>query len=471
MHSLSRDGVGRDKSGHRKNPTKQGALTLWRRHQESQVRTRKGSARTRGTHILETASGGTSQDTERIRPSEMHSRTGDGIRRDKSGHGTNPTELGALTNWRRHRERQVRTREASDRVRGTHSLETASGGTSQDTEGIRPSDGHSHPRDGIGRDKSVYGKNVTERGALTNWRRNQEGQVRTRKESDRVRGTYFLETAPGGTSQDIERIWPSEGHSHSGDSIVKDKSGHGRNPTERWALTSWRRHRERQVRTREESDRARGTHSLETALGGTSQDTESIRPSDGHSLSGDGIGRDKSGHGKHPTELVHSLPGDGIRRDKSGHRNNPTERGALTLWRRHWEGQVTTRIESDRVRGTHSLETASGGTSLDMERIRPSEVYSPPGYVIGRDKSGHRKNPTERGVLTLWRRHRKGQVRTRKASHRARRTHILEMASGGTSQATERIRPSDGHSLSGDDIGRNKSGHGKNLTERGARTS
>jgi hypothetical protein len=37
------------------------------------------------------------------------------------------TETGALTNWRQQIERLVRKRKESDRVRGTHQLETAEG--------------------------------------------------------------------------------------------------------------------------------------------------------------------------------------------------------------------------------------------------------------------------------------------------------------------------------------------------------
>ena len=94
-------------------------------------------------------------------------------------------------------------------------------------------------------------------------------------------------------------------------------------PTGRGALTSWRRHREGQVRTWKESDRASGTYVLETASGRTRQDTERIKLSEGHSLSGDGIGRDKSEHGMK---------------------------------------------ELDRARGTHQLETAPKGTSQNTER-------------------------------------------------------------------------------------------------------
>jgi hypothetical protein len=66
------------------------------------------------------------------------------------------------------------------------------------------------------------------------------------------------------------------------------------NPSERRALTAWRAEAEGQVRTRNESDRATGTHGLEGADRGTSQDKERIRASHGHSLSGGYRPRDKS---------------------------------------------------------------------------------------------------------------------------------------------------------------------------------
>ena len=154
-------------------------------------------------------------------------------------------------------------------------LKTASRGTSEDTEKHRPSDGH-----------------------LLSGDPHREGQVKTWKETDRARGTHFLDTASGGTSQDTERNRPSEGHSLPGDRIGRDKSGYGKKQTERGALTSWRPHRQGQVRMRKETDRARGTHKLETASAGTNQDTGRNRPSEGHSQTGDRIGRDKSGHEK-----------------------------------------------------------------------------------------------------------------------------------------------------------------------------
>ena len=142
-------------------------------------------------------------------------------------------------------------------------------------------------------------------------------------------------------------------------------SGHGKRPTEKGTFTNWRRQREGLVRTQKETVRAGGTHVLETAEGETCQDMERNRPSEAHSLSGDGRGRDLSEHGK-----------------------NPTERGTLTLWRR---------------------QTCQG-----TERNRPGEAHSLPGDGRGTGLSGQGKNTTKRGTLTSWRRQREGLVRTRK---------------------------------------------------------
>ena len=195
------------------------------------------------THQLETAQGGTSQDTEINRPSDAHSPTGDRKGMDKSGQGKKPTEQCALTNWKPHRKGQVRTQKETDRAMRTHALETAQEGTSQDTERNEPSDWHSPTGDRTGRDKSGHGKKLTERCVLTLWRPHRKGQVRTRNETDRAMRTHQLETAQGGTSQDMERNRPSDAHSHSGDRTGRDKSGHGNKPTERCALTNWRPHR------------------------------------------------------------------------------------------------------------------------------------------------------------------------------------------------------------------------------------
>ena len=155
-----------------------------------------------------------------------------------------------------------------------------------------------------------------------------------------------------------------------------------------------------QVRTWKETDQARGTHFLETALRGTNQNTKRNRPSKGYSLSRGHIGRDKSGHGKKRRGEGRSLPEDHIERDESGYGEKPAEQGPLTSWRPGREGNVWSRKETDRARGTHTLETGSGGTGQDTERNRPSERHSHPGDRIKRDKSGHGKTPAQRGTPT-----------------------------------------------------------------------
>ena len=71
----------------------------------------------------------------------------------------------------------------SEQMRGTHKLESADGQTSQDTEGIQVSKGHSHPGERRWMDKSGHRRNLSEQGALTNWRAQMDRQVRTWKES------------------------------------------------------------------------------------------------------------------------------------------------------------------------------------------------------------------------------------------------------------------------------------------------
>ena len=137
---------------------------------------------------------------------------------------------------------------------------------------------------------------------LTSWRRQKEGLVRTRKEADRASGTHFLETAEGVAYQDNERSRPREWNSRPRDSRGSDLSGHGHKSAERRTLTTWRRQRERLVRTRKQIDQEKDTHLLETAEGATCQDTETNRPREGHSRAGDGIGSDLSGHGNKSTE-------------------------------------------------------------------------------------------------------------------------------------------------------------------------
>ena len=157
---------------------------------------------------------------ERTQLAEAHSHAGDGRRRDLSEHGKKPTDRSALTAWRRQREGLVRTRKETDQPRHTHILETAVEETCQNTERNRPTEAHSHPGDGRGRDLSGNRKKPAEQGTLTNWRWQREGPgqdternrltkahslpgdgggrvVRTQKETDRPRHTHILEMAEG----------------------------------------------------------------------------------------------------------------------------------------------------------------------------------------------------------------------------------------------------------------------------------
>ena len=112
-------------------------------------------------------------------------------------------------------------------------------------------------------------KKPTNQGALTDWRPQREGQVRTQKETNQPRGTHFLETTKGETCQDTERSQPSKGHSISGDHRGGDKSGHRKKPTKQGALTNWRPQKGGHVRTQKETNQPRGTYRLEITEGGT----------------------------------------------------------------------------------------------------------------------------------------------------------------------------------------------------------
>ena len=161
------------------------------------------------------------------------------------------------------------------------------------------------------------------------------------------------------------------------------------------ALTSWGPHRKGQVRTRK----------------GCVQGC--------HSQARDHMRRNKSGHGTNVTGKGHLPTGDRIVRDKSGHERSAFEKVSLTAWRPHREKDVRKWIECNRESGTHSLKTASGGTNQDTERIGPRQGHSRTGDRIVRDKSGYRKNATERVALTHWRPHREKQIRTRDECDRA----------------------------------------------------
>jgi hypothetical protein len=149
-------------------------------------------------------------------------------------------------------------------------------------------------------------------------------------EREREKGTHELKRAGGRTSQDMKRRKrASEGHSLPGK--CRETSQYSKGKRGRRALTPWREKKEGRVRTRK-------------------------KESEGHSQTGRGRKRDKSGHG-----------------------NNSSERVALTSWRAQREKQVITQKESGRAAaGTHELESAEGQvrSSKQNERARERELTS-----------------------------------------------------------------------------------------------
>src|SRR6266850_45692 len=102
--------------------------------------------------------------------------------------------------------RQVRTWKESKQARGTHFLKSTDQQTSQDMKRIQANEGHSLPGERRWMDKLEHRKNLSNCRALTNWRVQTHGQVRTWKGSEQARGTHQLESMGGWTSQDMERI-------------------------------------------------------------------------------------------------------------------------------------------------------------------------------------------------------------------------------------------------------------------------
>jgi hypothetical protein len=97
------------------------------------------------------------------------------------------------------------------------------------------------------------------------------------------------------------------------------------------------------------------------------------------------------------------------------------------------------------ARGTDSLplSRADGGTSEKTERKPASEGYSPTVEAEGATSENTRRKPVR--VFTNCRGQREGQMRVPKESQRARGTHILSKAEGGTSEHTERKTASEGY--------------------------
>ena len=97
------------------------------------------------------------------------------------------------------------------------------------------------------------------------------------------------------------------------------------------------------------------------------------------------------------------------------------------------------------MRGTHSLLSVEGGTPQDAKRNQKIKRHSLPIQQGERDRSSHRKKPTEQGALTSCRAQREQQVRIPKETKRARGTHVLSSAEEGLSQDAERNRASEGY--------------------------
>jgi hypothetical protein len=192
-------------------------------------------------------------------------------------------------------------------------------------------------------------------------------------------------------------------------------SGHGKEASERGALTRWRAHQDGLVRTWKGREQARSTHELESASGWTGQDIERKRASERHSHPGERIGMNWSGHGKEASE-GHSRAGECMGMNWSGHGKEASERGALTSWRGHRDGRVRTWKGSERASEGHSL--AGEGIGMDWsghekeasERARGTHILERASGWIGQDME--RKGVSERGALTRWRGHRDGLVRT-----------------------------------------------------------
>jgi hypothetical protein len=129
-----------------------------------------------------------------------------------------------------------------------------------------------------------------------------------------------------------------------------------------------------------ETERANGTHSLESADRETSQNGKRKRVSDRY-----------------------SLPGERRQKNKSEWQMKKNKRRALTLW--GTEEQVRMANETERATGTHSLENADGGTSQNGKRNRASNGHSRPGERRQRGKlewekkQGERRARRQRGKL------------------------------------------------------------------------
>jgi hypothetical protein len=99
--------------------------------------------------------------------------------------------------------------ERSERVRGTHCLDSAERRTTQHM-GRGANEGHSHSGEGRGRYKLGHGNEVGDQGALTSWRGRPEGEVMSREKASGPRGTHPLERGREGQIR-IRKEWQAKG--------------------------------------------------------------------------------------------------------------------------------------------------------------------------------------------------------------------------------------------------------------------
>src|SRR5260221_239376 len=198
---------------------------------------------------MERAEVGIGQNMESKQASKGHSLAGEGRGWDWSAHGKQTSQQGTLTNWRGQRLGLVRTWKANKPARETHILERAEVGIGQNMEGKQASKGHSHTGEGRGGDWSEHGRQTSQQGRLTIWRRQRLGLVRTWKANKLARETHILERAEVGIGQNMESKQASKGHSQAGEGRGWDWLEHGRQTSQQGTLTSWRRQRLGLVRT------------------------------------------------------------------------------------------------------------------------------------------------------------------------------------------------------------------------------
>lgn len=121
----------------------------------------------------------------------------------------------SLTFWRVQTDKQVRTWKKFKQVRSTHKLESMDEQTIQNMKQMQAGKG------------------------LTSYRVKTDRQVRYEKNAKQWAPTGWR-TPDGYTSQSMNRIWPSEGHSLSNKWRWSDESGYRKNVSKWGVLTDWR---------------------------------------------------------------------------------------------------------------------------------------------------------------------------------------------------------------------------------------